>query len=235
MTTPETPTIDERLATAGNGSNMKPTRATAEDGGTIGPLELVTAAGWTSRTLANVIGRALMALESEWDGIGAPRKPRQHDIDALTSTMPMEQKDEETGLTALTTEKQRRAMASDAAYAWYEQERLRTVQRLRTLPAAQFALAQWIAREGIDQPEGRALSMLAWWLDHLCPKCTGTKLDPLPTGGRGATRACKACSGRGERGLPGDHHSRRIEQQMNESRQNALQALRRFTAGHHRK
>ena len=65
-------TIEERLANATNNSNLVPTRMD-DDGGRIGTLEILTAAGWTSKTVEYAIGRNLIALHSEWDGAEHPR------------------------------------------------------------------------------------------------------------------------------------------------------------------
>ncbi|NDZ12062.1 hypothetical protein C7T35_15350 [Variovorax sp. WS11] len=246
--TEDRPAIDERLSRAINSSNLVPTKMD-DDGGRIGTLELLAAAGWTGRKLEFVLGRALIALESEWDTSEQPRVPREHDIVALASVMPLrvdvldeegEPVREPNGQVKAveTTPKQRRRMAQTQAEEWYEKERVRLIGRVRTLPMAQKALIAWGTNHNIRSPESKALSMLAWWLDHRCPTCLGTKLDPVPVGGRGSVRCCKACSGTGERPLPFDdkhcQDGRQLERAMIDAKHRAMQQIKRFTASAHR-
>ena len=58
------PTIEERLTNATNSSNLVPTWMD-DDGGRIGTLDILTAAGSTSKTVEYAIGRNLIALHSE--------------------------------------------------------------------------------------------------------------------------------------------------------------------------
>jgi hypothetical protein len=244
----EKPGIDERLAQAVNSSNLVPTRM--NDGEcAIGPLEVLAAAGWTGRTAAYVLGRALIALESEWDSSEQPRVPREHDIQALISVLPSTVNvfDDEGQLvrdaagnvkTIAISARERKAAGRAQAEDWYEQERVRLIARLRTLPMARGALVAWALQQGIASPESKSLSMLSWWLDHRCPKCMGTMLDPAPLGGRGAVRVCKSCNGTGERHLPFDDHrckdGRIMERAMIDSKHRAMQKMKRFTSRMHR-
>jgi hypothetical protein len=247
--TEDRPAIDERLGRAINSSNLVPTKMD-DDGGRIGNLEILAAAGWTGKGMAFVLGRALIALESEWDTSEQPRVPREHDIAALASVMPLQVDvlDEEGRAvrddagkvkTLDTTPKVRRRMAQAQADEWYEKERMRLIGRLRTLPMAYKALVAWCNVKGIRAAESKSLSLLAWWLDHRCPKCLGTKLDPVEVGGRGSVRVCALCHGLGERPLPFDdkqsRDGREIERGMIDSKHRAMQKIKHFTssAAHH--
>jgi len=249
MSEPEDrPAIDERLGRAINSSNLVPTKMD-DDGGRIGTLELLAAAGWTGRRLEYVLGRALIALESEWDTSEQPRVPREHDIEALFSVMPttINVFDDE-GILVRDHEgkvkiveisaKERRAAARTQADEWYENERVRLIGRLRSFPMTLKALTTWCDNRSIRAAESKARSLLAWWLDHRCPKCLGTTLDPVPLGGRGAVRVCKSCYGLGERPLPFDDEysrdGREIERAMIDAKHRAMQQIKRFTASAHR-
>jgi hypothetical protein len=232
--TGDRPAIDERLAGAINSSTLAATR-TDERGGAIGPLEILAAAGWTSKTTSYLIGWLLIALESEWDGAEQPRAPREHDIELLAKTLPPMVDIEVVDARGIKTLKQvsRKVAAKTEVEKWYELERVRLIDKLRALKPAHAALTLWAQGEGLTRPDGLAMSLLSWWLDHRCPKCFGTKLDPLPIGGRGAVRACKACAGLGERELPYGIDGRLMERHMIDCKHRAMQKIRRFTAGLH--
>lgn len=234
------PAIDERLANAVSSSNLSPQRDSTLP---LNTLDLITAAGWTKGTASLVLGRALLAVEAEWDASEQPRVPREHDILALISTMPLQvDMTDDEGKAVLdaagrprqvhTTAKQRTAMGRAQAAEWYEQERVRIISRMRTLPKAVDALAKWARFKGMRDAEPKALSLLAWWLDHRCPKCLGTMLDPVSVGGRGSCRVCTQCQGLGERPLPfDDRHTqdgRIMERAMIAARHDAMQKIRGF-------
>jgi len=234
------PAIDERLANAVSSSNLSPQRDSTLP---LNTLDLITAAGWTKGTASLVLGRALLAVEAEWDASEQPRAPREHDILALISTMPMQvDMTDDEGKPVLdavgrprqvhTTAKQRNAMGRAQAAEWYEKERVRIIGRMRTLPLAQHALAAWATQRSIRDPEAKALALLAWWLDHRCPKCLGTMLDPVSVGGRGSCRVCTLCQGLGERPLPFDDRytqdGRLMERGMIEARHDAMKKIRGF-------
>lgn len=214
-------TIDEKLALAENTSDL------TAGGDPRADVDLLIAAGGLTQKPGHVLGRALIALEAEWDASEQPRAPREHDIKAMAALLPARVDitvKGPTGQTVLLTLSRERA-ARHEAESWYETERMRLIARLKALAPARQALADWAHVRGMVKPGAKALGMLAWWLDHRCPKCFGTKLDPLPMGGRGSARVCKACQGLGERPLPYGQEGRMLERHLIESHNNAAKAM----------
>jgi len=217
MSGSEFPAIDERLSRAENSSNLDSEALSRVD------LDFLIAAGWAAQDSRYVLGRYLIALESEWDSSEQPRSPREHDIEALAKRLPAMveiQRPNVNGQMIAMTVSARQA-AQIEVERWYEAERMRLVGRLRALAPTSAALALWAEIEGMKKPRAMALGILAWWLDHRCPKCFGSRLDPLPFGGRGSTRVCKSCQGLGERPLPYGQEGRKLERHLIECRNHA--------------
>lgn len=215
-------TIDEKLALAENSGDLSAGAGPRAD------VDMLIAAGGLTQKAGHVLGRALIALEAEWDASEQPRAPREHDIKAMAARLPARvdiTTRGPTGQTVLLTMSREQA-ARHELESWYETERMRLIARLRALAPARAALTAWAQSKGMEKPGAKALGMLAWWLDHRCPKCFGTKLDPLPMGGRGSARVCKACHGLGERPLPYGQEGRALERHLIESRNNASRAMR---------
>lgn len=215
-------TVDERLSTAANSDDLDAGAEPRSD------LDLLIAAGWTTQKADLVLGRCLIALESEWDATEQPRPPREHDIEAMARTLPelVEVWTRNAKGEAVALQVPRARAARHMAEEWYEAERKRAISRLKALEPARAALAIWAHSRSMQKPEGKALGMLAWWLDHRCPKCFGTKLTPLPAGGRGSTTVCKACAGLGERPLPYGMEGRQLERHLLEARRSAIDSVR---------
>lgn len=233
--TEDKPMIDERLALAEQSSNLKPQRDSSMP---LNTLDLLTAAGWSSRTRDYLIGRMLIALESAWDSSEHPRPPRADQIEAMAAAMPPMVDVELTAANGTKVLKQvsRTVAAKFEAERWYEKERIRVIGRLSAWQSANSALSSWIQTKGMGNPDGKARSMLVWWLDRHCAACSGTKLEPLRINGRGAVgavRVCKPCSGLGERELPHGQDGRVIERHLIDCKHRAMQKIRQFTAQHH--
>lgn len=122
--------------------------------------------------------------------------------------------------------------AQQIADEWHEAERVRLFGRLKSLARVRDGLVAWATLKGIEEPSEKVNDVLMWWLDHQCPKCDGTKLEPLPIGGRGAIRACKPCQGTGERLLPHKMSGRLIETKINECVHKARQQIGSLHWGH---
>ncbi|WP_399696581.1 hypothetical protein [Xenophilus sp.] len=236
MTEDLKPQMDERLALAANSTGFR----VEWDPDISGEADLLIAAGWTSKTLNHGIGRALIALESAWDAAEKPRAPKPETIEALALTMPPELEVDITLPDGKPGTKMvpRKIAARMEAERWYEAERIRSIARLKALRPTTVLLTAWCMKEGMKKPESKARALLCWWLDHTCPKCFGTKLEPLPIGGRGSAKVCKTCSGTGERPLPYGHDDRRsdgriIERHLLECRRGAIQRIKEFTSRYH--
>lgn len=216
-------TIDERLATACNSSNLSTNERE------IGDALLLTAAAKAPKTLNYLIGRHLIALESEWDRSEQPRAPLQHQIDAMAKAMPPKVEIEILGNDGKKTMKEVTAVvaAKVEAERWYQLERFRLVGRLKSFTPCHVALTLWASTRGFEAPSAKAQSLLAWWLDRRCPKCHGTKMKPA-LGPRGAVRMCNGCSGSGDRPLPNGEDGRAMEAHMIQCRHMVMRQVRRF-------
>ncbi|MFM9926912.1 hypothetical protein VLK31_28275 [Variovorax sp. H27-G14] len=167
------------------------------------------------------VGRRLIMLHGEWDGCAKPRRPVEHDIAALAKSLLVTRKPSyvispermERHLTLMTMAGCR-AEAQREAQGWYTNERLRVVGCLQSLPAARKGLAEAAAAKGMENAEAKALSVLAWWLDSVCPVCNGRRYTTIPGTNRLSNRLCPAhvgCGGLGERQLPHGADGRILE------------------------
>lgn len=210
MNTDTATTVDERLARASNTSDLTVTPDRQGDG------FMLIAAAKTPR----VVGRHLIALHGEWDGCAKPRRMMEHDITALRKTLPagapplvLAPKHLDTW--ADNELKRRQRQAEVIANGWYEQERMTSVARLKSLERVKVGLLDVLGAK-IENPEPKVLGVLAWWLDAVCPKCGGTGQLAVAGNGRQASRPCPSrhrggCDATGQRPLPHGHDGRIIE------------------------
>ncbi|MFC5607766.1 hypothetical protein [Variovorax soli] len=237
MSNPDAPLIDERLTSATNTSNL---HLDTREGSPTSDADVITAAGWTSKTVEYVIGRNLMALHSEWDRAEHPRMPKPHDIERIAAGLPSMVDIEVIGADGGKTRKSvpRLVAAKIEAEKWFDLERLRLLGKLKTLPAAQAGLVEWATMNGIEGAAAKVRSVLFWWLDHQCPRCNGTKYEVVPGTNRQSNRTCPpahagGCNGVGERPLPHGKDGRQIEAHMIECVHRARQKIRKFTSHSH--
>jgi hypothetical protein len=221
---PEVVTVEERLSRSGNSSDLT---VKAERRG---DADMLIVAGWTP----SVLGRRLMALHSEWDGAARPRVPTAAEIERIAATLPAQVAVEVVGRDGTRTKKMvpRLVVAKQQAEQWLNLERTRLYGRLKSFPAARDALVEWCTLKGIDHPRIKVEGILAWWLDHICPQCNGTKYEVAAGTNRQSNRACRPCGGSGEKPLPHGDDGRLIEAYMVECVGKARQQIRRFTQNH---
>lgn len=219
------PTVDERLARSGNSSDLTVKADQRND------ADVLIAAGWTP----GILGRRLMALHSEWDGTARPRMPTQAEIERIAAVLPAQVAIDVVGRDGKRTQKMvpRLTAAKQQAEQWLDLERVRLYGRLKSYPIARDALTEWCTLKGIDAPRIKAESLLAWWLDHLCPRCQGTKYEVVPGSNRQSARVCRPCDGSGQTPLPHGQDGRVIEAYMLECVSRARQQIRRFTTNFH--
>lgn len=220
----ETTTVDERLARAANTSDLSVTPDRLGDG-----LTLIAAA-----KTPRVVGRHLIALHGEWDGCSKPRCMLEHDIVAIRKTLPARLPPLVISPKALESWpeaelKRRNRQAQEIASGWYEQERLGSLSRLKSLERVKTGLLDILGTK-IESPERKVLAVLAWWLDGTCPKCSGTGQLAIAGNGRQARRACPpvargGCSASGHRPLPHGADGRIIEGAINECLSRARQHI----------
>ncbi|RYF76813.1 MAG: hypothetical protein EOO22_00805 [Comamonadaceae bacterium] len=225
-----TPTIDERLARAANTSDLSVTPERNGDGYTL------IAAAKTPR----VVGRHLIALHGEWDGCSKPRRPLAHDLLAIYRTLPRattpppELTPDQCKEWHRAEREGREAEAKSIASGWYEQERLRAFARLRSLDRVCDGLVE-IVQGRVEEPAPKVKAVIAWWLDHVCPVCCGTRYELMEGQDRLSNRVCKACNGKGERPLPHGQAGRVIERAIDDcigrARQSIAEYRRNLLAG----
>jgi len=228
----DTPTVDERLASAANTSNLR------VEAWRPGAGDVLIAAGLAKKTVDYVIGRQLIALHSEWDRAERPRVPSAKDIERMAAKLPQKVEVETDGPNGKTLKSVPRLVAARTeAMKWFDLERMRLLGRLKTLPAAQAGLAEWASRAGIKDAEAKVRAVLLWWLDHHCPRCNGTKYEVVAGTNRQSNRTCKSapvgCGGTGERPLPHGKDGRLIEAHMIKCIHDARQKIRAYVSSVH--
>lgn len=221
--------IDERLARAANTSDLSLTPGRRGDGYTL------IAAGKTPR----VVGRHLIALHGEWDGCAKPRRILDHDIAAIAKAMPRERPRLVLAHAYLEgwpkmEPKLREGNARAIARRWHEAECLKAYSRLKSLHRVRDGLVDVLSGR-VKDPVQKVMALLAWWLDHVCPVCNGTRRELMPGQKSLSERACRSCRGTGERALPHGEEGRVIERAIEECVHKAnrqISAFRRKLATH---
>lgn len=167
------------------------------------------------------VGRRLIMLHGEWDGCAKPRRPLEHDIAILAKSLLVTRKP----AYVINAERMEahlqqmkpawcRAEASRLAHLWYTTERLRVIASLKSLSTACEGLEEAAKLKGIENAKAKVLSVLAWWLDPVCPVCSGRRYTTIPGTNRLSNRLCPAhggCGGLGERQLPHGADGRTLE------------------------
>lgn len=200
MTIDEQPCVEERLSSAP------------------GKRLLIAAA-----LAPKIVGRRLIMLHGEWDSCAKPRRPMEREIEALAKSLLVTRKP----VYVISPERMERHLnhmkpawcrveAIRQAQLWYTNERLRVLGNLKSLQSARDGLAEAAAAKGVENAKGKVLSVLAWWLDHQCPVCSGRRYTTVPGTNRLSSRLCPApkdggCGGLGERQLPHGADGRVIE------------------------
>lgn len=167
------------------------------------------------------VGRRLIMLHGEWDSCAKPVKMQEHHVEALYRATPRLRPRafciNQTEMDAHYAQepKMRKDAARAEAERWYTNERLRVVSCLRSLPAARDGLEEAARLKGVENARGKVLSVLAWWLDPVCPVCSGRKYTTMRGTNRLSNRFCgttgHGCGGSGERTVPHGADGRLIE------------------------
>lgn len=178
------------------------------------------------------VGRRLIMLHGEWDGCAKPRRPLPHDIYAIRKTLQ--------GRAPLVLshkhldawpEREARRMAN----AWYTNERMRVIGRLKSVAAVRRGLTDAAVAKGMENAEAKVLGVLGWWLDPTCPVCSGRKYTTMPGTNRLSNRLCGTtgggCGGTGERQLPHGADGRTIEAMVGEFIYRARQQINALDKG----
>ena len=186
------PSLAERTTRAGNATDLTvdPDRSR--------PIDVILAAGLSP----SAVGRYLDQLVSEWDGAVRPRRLREAEIHHLAAQLPRlviaAKKGKPEQVLDITGAKHKAAV-------WYEQERRRTVERLKTvekLTNPHRGLIAWLAAKGVQVPSSVLVDVLCWYVDRRCPTCSGTKWATAAGTGRQTGKACVTCQGSGDAPVP---------------------------------
>lgn len=125
-------------------------------------------------------------------------------------------------------------VAKPQARDWLLHEQKILMGKLKTLPAIREAIGLQITAWGWEAGEGKAASVLLWWLDQTCPECHGTRYETVPGTNRHSAKACRSCGGTGSRTLPHGQEGKRLANLFDDcvarSRAQMKRALR-FRAG----
>lgn len=186
----DTPTIAERLASAGNTSDLSVELDRRR------PVDLLIAAGLAP----SVVGRMLDQLVSEWDGCAKPRRLTTAEIERVAAAMPRTP-----GRKGGKADRLDIVGATAQVATWFDNERRAALIRLKTLPKLtdpHAGLIPWLAAKGVQAAGSVLLDVLGWYLDRCCPRCNGTRWEVTPGTNRQSTKACPSCGGRGESRIP---------------------------------
>ena len=194
----EIPTVDEQYSTAVAARSLliDPVHRTQAD--------VIIAAGWSHAR----IGTALMRLRTEWDSAARPAKPTPAQIEEFARTLDGKPVD-------------KTLRAHDIVGRWWMHEMRSVLAGLKTLPSLRAEIARtidgWAWKnehtghpERLESPEAITAQVLLFWLDHICPACSGRKFLPIKDTPTLGPEACKPCHGTGIQRVPHGDRGRRI-------------------------
>jgi hypothetical protein len=194
------PGIEEQYASAVGSSNLR----VGNDSNIRTPGDMIAAAGMNKHRT----GLALRRLLTEWDAAQHPVPMPAEAVKALAETLPVEpptlrtmEPNPHAGLVRV----ERRGKveyckpmeaAQREADAWHSHEVGILLQSLKSLPSVRAALVYEAESHGLAEPGTGihlASAVLHWWLDPICPACSGRKRMLVEGTGRIGAKACKEC------------------------------------------
>lgn len=213
--TEHTPTIAERLASAGTSSDLS-VRVDVR-----GDVDYLIAAGMSPAP----IGRYVFQLMTEWDACPKPPSATAEDLERIALHLPRIKTIKKGKRGVRTIETLDIAGARVKHERWMADERARILARLKSLhrlmdPHAGLLL--WVTRKGYANPSEKLLDVLGWWADRRCTACGGT--------GEKDGRVCRKCKGLCQRevphGLEGLAISEYIAAHVDKARRGAISGLK---------
>ena len=102
------------------------------------------------------------------------------------------------GTTLMRLQSEFDAQISQKVHASAAARRMR-ITKLRSLPESKAAL---IAKAKDWEAPDRAVDVLLWWLDQVCPACHGTQYQIIQNTNRQSAHPCKVCRGTGQTRCP---------------------------------
>ena len=191
MTSPNN--AGERYISAGNTSNLRVLSHQTKH------ADIIIAAGWSPFKM----GAALLRLCGEWDAIAKPNKPTKKNIELFAQTL--DEKVEVDGQML-----PRKAAATKIANEWYLREVNNMVGRLISLPMVRQRLRIRAHQWSMQDPQGKAGTVLKYWLDQTCPACDGRLWRLQPGVSSLSNKKCMACNGTGLGLVPCGAEGRRL-------------------------
>lgn len=88
------------------------------------------------------------------------------------------------------------------------------LHQLKTLPSVAEALGSRALCWGMDDGFAKARAVIAWWLDRVCRKCSGRRMQMIAGTPSLSARVCPACRGSGEATLPHGEQGKRLATYM---------------------
>lgn len=87
---------------------------------------------------------------------------------------------------------------------------------------------------GIEGHSAKVLSVVLWWLDDRCGRCTGRRFEVTRGTPVLSNRLCRACGGRGKAHTPHGQEGRRLANYMDSCLEDWLGAIRSNKSPHRR-
>lgn len=115
------------------------------------------------------------------------------------------------------SQRRKQASATDAALM---------LGRLKSLGPVRDQLAMIAFDWHMEAPKVKAEAVVLWWLDRVCPRCTGRKFELMPGAPVLSGRWCKVCNGVGEARLPHGQEGRKLANYLDQCVFRARQSLK---------
>ena len=88
--------------------------------------------------------------------------------------------------------------------------------RLKSLSAVLEQVEGHATTWAMGEARSKAKSVVLWWLDSRCKRCTGRKYEQIPGSPALSAKVCKACGGTGLAPLPYGQDGRRLANYMDD-------------------
>lgn len=177
----ETVTILERYSASINSTNLR------DEADRFSQTDILKAVAWSPTEL----GKALIRLRAEFDGIEKPRLLTHAEMVRLVLVQHSDLKDAKERL------KEKEYKAQVEAKKWLRNEKTMFFDKLKTLPKCIDAVAVLCERSRIQAPRHVAASLVRYWLDQLCKVCHGLKAAVIEDAPSLSGEQCFKCGGSG--------------------------------------
>jgi hypothetical protein len=180
------------------------------EGDRFGAGDVLIASGWSPTRL----GGALLRLHTDWDRAEKPARVGFAAIERMAEEIRADDmKQQATAKRAGTpyqTPPPAMTRARSLAHDWYTQEMANLTGKLKALPAVHTQITIKFKHWSAEDAARKAAALIRWWLNQVCPVCSGTKLQVVEGTHRHGNKVCKECSGTGLREVPHGQEGRRM-------------------------